>query len=243
VLLAKRLSRHGLTLSGGAVAFTVSQQAASACVPTALLRSTIEAATGVAAVQAAASGLVSSQVAALTRGVLKAMLMSRLKVAAAVLLSVGVVAGVAGALGHRVLAQTPAAPAPTFAATAVELEAEHKPEAAPEPPAVERAAPDRAKQDKLAARKARAASITAMVTGVDVAGRKVTLILRTNNVQMPFAEVTEEVDKDARIIVLDGGKEKEGKLADLVKGTVVDYLVAHLETPQVILEIRIRAKK
>jgi RNA polymerase sigma factor (sigma-70 family) len=242
-LLAKRLSRHGLTLSGGAVAFTVSREAASACVPTPLLLSTIEAATGVVATRAAASGLVSGQVAALTRGVLKAMLMRQLKVAAAGLLSVGVLAGAVGALGHRVMARAPAAPTPTFAATAVEVETEQKAEAAPEPPAVERTVADRAKQDKLAARKARAASITAVVVGVDVAGNKVTLNVRTNDVQMPFAEVTEEVDKDARIFVVDGGKEKEGKLANLVKGTVVDYLVAHLETPQVILEIRTRPGK
>lgn len=85
VMLAKRLARHGLTLSGGAVAVALSQNAASAGVPPSLLGSTVQAATLVAAGEAAA-GIVSTPVAALTEGVLKAMFMTKLKIAATMVL-------------------------------------------------------------------------------------------------------------------------------------------------------------
>src|SRR6266851_204758 len=88
VLLAKRLARHGLALSGGAVAVVLSQNAASACVPAPLVSSTVQAAALVAAGHAAA-GVVSAPVAALTEGVMKAMLMTKLKIATAVVLAVG----------------------------------------------------------------------------------------------------------------------------------------------------------
>jgi RNA polymerase sigma factor (sigma-70 family) len=81
VLLAKRLARHGLTLSGGAVAVALSQNAASAGVPASLLGSTVQAATLVAAGHTAA-GVVSTSVAVLTEGVLKAMFMTKLRIAA-----------------------------------------------------------------------------------------------------------------------------------------------------------------
>src|SRR5262249_30609313 len=88
VLLAKRLARHGLAMPGGAVAAALSHSAASACVPAPLLRSTIQAATLVAANHAAAE-VVSASVAALTEGVLKTIFLSRVKIATAVVLVVG----------------------------------------------------------------------------------------------------------------------------------------------------------
>ncbi len=88
-LLAKRLARHGLLVTGGTLAAVLSQNAASASMPTAVLASTIKAVTLVAAGQAASTGLVSVKVAALTEGVLKAMLMSKLKVVIAVVLVLG----------------------------------------------------------------------------------------------------------------------------------------------------------
>src|SRR5262249_37276831 len=88
--LAGRLARHGLTLAGGALAAVLSQGAASACVPKSLVVSAIKAATQFAAGQATASGMISVKVAALTEGVLKTMLLTKLKIATAVLLAVGV---------------------------------------------------------------------------------------------------------------------------------------------------------
>src|SRR5262249_37217186 len=91
-LLAKRLARHGLAVPGRALAAALSQSAASACVPSLLVGSTVKAAILLAAGQAAPAGLVSAKVAALTEGVLKAMLLTKLKIATAALL-VGVLGG------------------------------------------------------------------------------------------------------------------------------------------------------
>jgi RNA polymerase sigma factor (sigma-70 family) len=85
-LLARRLARHGLALSGGALAVALSQNTASASIPAPLVTSTVKAAACVAAGQAA---VVSAPVAALTKGVLKAMLVTKLKIATAVVLAVG----------------------------------------------------------------------------------------------------------------------------------------------------------
>ena len=87
-MLAKRLARHGLAVSGGVLATALCQNAASACLPGPLLVSTVEAATLLAAGKALATGAISAKVVALTEGVLKAMLMTKLKVALAVVLAV-----------------------------------------------------------------------------------------------------------------------------------------------------------
>ena len=56
-LLAKRLTRHGLTLSGGAVATILEQGTATACVPASLVASTVKAAATVAAGSAIAGAV------------------------------------------------------------------------------------------------------------------------------------------------------------------------------------------
>jgi RNA polymerase sigma factor (sigma-70 family) len=78
-LLARRLARHGLALSGASVAALLAESGASASVPAALLASTTKAALLVAAGQTAAAGLVSAQVAALSEGVLRMMFVAKLK--------------------------------------------------------------------------------------------------------------------------------------------------------------------
>jgi RNA polymerase sigma factor (sigma-70 family) len=87
-MLARRLARHGVALTGAAVAGVLSTSAASACVPVPLISTTIQAAALVAAGQATAA-VVSAPVAALTEGVLKAMFVTQLKTVSAVLLAVG----------------------------------------------------------------------------------------------------------------------------------------------------------
>jgi RNA polymerase sigma factor (sigma-70 family) len=89
-MLAHRLSRHRLAISGGILAALLSQNA-SASVPAFVIASTLKAANLLAAGQAAASGGISVKVAALAEGVLKTMLLSKLKIALAVLLAVAVV--------------------------------------------------------------------------------------------------------------------------------------------------------
>jgi RNA polymerase sigma factor (sigma-70 family) len=103
-LLARRLSRAGLTLSGGMIATAIARRATAGVVPPALMISTVKAAVRIAAGQAA-SGTVSAKVAILTEGVLKAMFLTRLKIATGVLLAVVAVASGLGALAHPAAAQ------------------------------------------------------------------------------------------------------------------------------------------
>jgi RNA polymerase sigma factor (sigma-70 family) len=105
VMLAKRLARHGVVLSGGALAVVLSQKAASAAMPTSVMTSTIKAVTSVAAGQAAAAGLVSAKVVALTEGVLRTMLLTKLKVPMAVLLVLGIACYGFGSLTYPATAE------------------------------------------------------------------------------------------------------------------------------------------
>jgi hypothetical protein len=91
-MLAKRLTGRGVALSGGALAAVLAQQAASAGVPYSVVHSTIKAASLLAAGKAAATGAISVEVAALTEGVMKAMLFTKLRAALAVVLILGFVA-------------------------------------------------------------------------------------------------------------------------------------------------------
>ena len=102
-MLAKRLARHGLVVSGGALATVLSQESASASVPTSAVSSTIKAASLLAAGNGAAS-ITSVKVAALTEGVLKAMFVAKLKVAGAVLLAVSLIGIGMTVITYRTLA-------------------------------------------------------------------------------------------------------------------------------------------
>jgi RNA polymerase sigma factor (sigma-70 family) len=84
-LLARRLSARGVVLPS-TLAAAIAGSGASACVPPTLVHSTIKAGTLVAAGQTAAEGVISAKVAALTGEVMKAMLLSKLKFGAVLLL-------------------------------------------------------------------------------------------------------------------------------------------------------------
>jgi RNA polymerase sigma factor (sigma-70 family) len=92
-LLAKRLRRHGLALSGGLAATLLCNGKALAHVPGALAASTAKAATLAAAGRAGAAGLVPTQVTALMEGVLKTMLLNKLTGTTALVLLAVLVAG------------------------------------------------------------------------------------------------------------------------------------------------------
>jgi RNA polymerase sigma factor (sigma-70 family) len=77
--LAERLARRGVALSGGALAALLSEGVASAAVPASLVAATAKAAAGPLAA-------VSVPVAFLTRGVLRAMLLTKIKLVAGVVL-------------------------------------------------------------------------------------------------------------------------------------------------------------
>ncbi len=102
--LAKRLTRRGVMVSGGALALVVARQA-SARVPTSLVGSTLRAATLAAAGQAAA-GVNSARIAALVEGVVKTMFLTKLKRVVAVLLGIVALGGAAGLI-HQVQAVEP----------------------------------------------------------------------------------------------------------------------------------------
>jgi RNA polymerase sigma factor (sigma-70 family) len=102
-LLAKRLRLRGATLPGGALAALLAHQAASACVPGSLSASTMQAA---AAFAAGSMAVLPASVAALTEGVLKTMLLNKLKLTAtAFLLATLALVGLAYLDGPRATAR------------------------------------------------------------------------------------------------------------------------------------------
>jgi RNA polymerase sigma factor (sigma-70 family) len=90
-LLAKRLTRHGLALSGASLAVLLSQDSVSGAVPASLVSSTVKAAALFAAGQALTSSAVSAAVGALAEGVIQAMVLSKVKFTLALLAVIGVV--------------------------------------------------------------------------------------------------------------------------------------------------------
>jgi RNA polymerase sigma factor (sigma-70 family) len=99
-LLRTRLVRRGLVLSAAVGAMNLGQGALTAAVPAPLVASTCKAALLFAAGEAAAGGLVSANVAALTKGVLKTMFLTKLKIATAIVLAVGLASTSAGVLTY-----------------------------------------------------------------------------------------------------------------------------------------------
>jgi RNA polymerase sigma factor (sigma-70 family) len=95
-MLARRLARHGVTLSLGVLTAALSPGVASAGVPPPLITATVDA--GMAAVGQGAARAISANIAALAEGVLNAMWVKSQKITAALLLSVGIVLGVATVL-------------------------------------------------------------------------------------------------------------------------------------------------
>jgi RNA polymerase sigma factor (sigma-70 family) len=94
-LLAKRLTRRGVVFSGGSVAAVLPAGAAPASAPHALVASTIQAASLWTAGKAAATGVISARVAALTEGVVRAMFLTKLKTGTCIL-ALAVLVGLGG---------------------------------------------------------------------------------------------------------------------------------------------------
>jgi RNA polymerase sigma factor (sigma-70 family) len=107
-LLARRLSRSGAAVSGAAVAAVLSQQAA-ASVPPAVTSATIKAASLFAAGEAAAPGALSGKAVALAEGVLRTMLITKLKIVTAVVVALAAL-GAGAALTQRAQADKPSGP-------------------------------------------------------------------------------------------------------------------------------------
>jgi RNA polymerase sigma factor (sigma-70 family) len=107
--LRARLSRRGLALSAGVLALALSEQAAAAALPATLVSATVPAGMLIAAGKTT-TGLVSARVAVLTKGALQAMGMTKIKVAAALLLVLGVLGWGTAAILQRVRADRDTAP-------------------------------------------------------------------------------------------------------------------------------------
>ncbi len=102
-LLRSRLLRRGIAPSI-ALLSAVFAETASATMPATLSLSTVKAATSVATEGFASVGLISTKVAALTEGVIKAMCLTKLKTAAVVVLAVMLASTGVGTLTYRTLA-------------------------------------------------------------------------------------------------------------------------------------------
>jgi RNA polymerase sigma factor (sigma-70 family) len=102
-----RLVRRGIALSTLLLSATLAEKAGPAAVPTGLAEATIK--TAFLATTGAAAGAVAAPIASLTEGVLKSMMLSQLKIGAAVVLAAGLLVTGAGTLTHRALADKEAA--------------------------------------------------------------------------------------------------------------------------------------
>jgi uncharacterized protein (TIGR03067 family) len=104
-LLRKRLTRRGLALSTAAFSAALLAEASTASLPPVLIDSTLKATMSFAAGDAAAVGLVSAQTAALTKGVLHTMFVTKMKTLAALVLALAVVVGGSGGFAYHLLAR------------------------------------------------------------------------------------------------------------------------------------------
>jgi Tol biopolymer transport system component len=123
--LRRRLVSRGLAFSGALVASQFYERSARAFVPTVLLNSTVKAASMDAVEQMTAAGALSVRVASLTRGVSKTMLVSRLRIGALLVLTMGLSGAVVVLAIQPTLAALPdAGPTLRLTSTATEPKAE-----------------------------------------------------------------------------------------------------------------------
>jgi RNA polymerase sigma factor (sigma-70 family) len=104
--LRSRLARRGLGVTAGALAASLSRPGAAAAAPPAFLRDTVKGAL-LFAQGGPVAGLVSTRVAALTKGALHAMLFNRMKVVAVALVALCLAGVGPGVLAYRALAEAP----------------------------------------------------------------------------------------------------------------------------------------
>jgi RNA polymerase sigma factor (sigma-70 family) len=108
VLLARRLARHGVAVPGGLLAVLLAERTAAVGLPAPLVAVTVRAAHALAT-GTLATGAISTTVATLSQGVIRTMLLSKLKVALTLVLAACLGASGAGLFLSRVLAEAPAA--------------------------------------------------------------------------------------------------------------------------------------
>lgn len=131
-VLRERLQRRGLAVSP-AVLFLLIPKFSPVALPEGIVTASAKAAVLIAAGNAAAPGLVSTQAAALTQGALRMMYMSKLKIAAVVLFGVVALTGAGVVTFHAAASDNQTAPRPTVRAAAPAAAATPAPAPAPAP--------------------------------------------------------------------------------------------------------------
>jgi RNA polymerase sigma factor (sigma-70 family) len=106
-LLRARLTRRGLALPAAGLVAALTESVSAASVPPALLQATVQAAVLGTAARAAAAGAVAAPVAALAQGVARTMFLSKLKIAALVILVLGLLGTGAGIASYQIWGRTP----------------------------------------------------------------------------------------------------------------------------------------
>ena len=218
-MLRQRLAGRGLALTVGSLAAALSQGAASAAVPAPLVGSTVQAATLFAAGKAAAAGIVSAKVVTITEGVLKAMFVTKLKIATAVLLTLGVLGSGVGVLTHRALAEPPKKEATANPKTEKEVPPNANPEKEQKPaPEVEKKPSQEV--EKPAGPQRKKPGTVGKLDAVDVGKNTITMTVTGKDGQPQ--QKTFAVGPEAEIL-LDG---KKAKLGDLKTGSEVRLALA-----------------
>lgn len=184
-LLRQRLQYRGMTLPAAALTAVLTARAVEAAPAISLVRTAARAALAFADPSAAAA--VSPRVAELAEGVLRAMFVSKLKIAAVMLLVIGVAAGGLWTQAHT------AAP-----------RAEAKAEAPPPKPAggdKKNAEPIRVRVVKP--KKGKLPQIFQQWTAIDVAQRQQLVPLVSGTIKVVAVEVGDQVEKGQPLITLD----------------------------------------
>jgi RNA polymerase sigma factor (sigma-70 family) len=99
-MLRNRLIRRGLALTASTFSTALLAEASAASLPTVLIDSTLKAAMSFAAGDAAAGGVVSAEAAALTKGVLHAMFMTKIKTLAMFVLALSLLIAGGGSFAY-----------------------------------------------------------------------------------------------------------------------------------------------
>jgi RNA polymerase sigma factor (sigma-70 family) len=204
--LRAQLARRGIAVSVGALTALLSEKASAAVTP-ALVSMICKAAIPFAAGNAAA-GLVSARAVAWTEGVLKAMLMTRLKFAGALVLVLALVATGAGLLPSLLAGSRPAAQGQR-----------------------EKIQPDR-QPERPGGREAPRTEVRGVLRSVDAG--KGTLTVSLGDGRLEATDKTFTLAKGAEIAIVSGGTIRrgaggtfrEGKLADLTPGAIVALLLS-----------------
>ena len=106
-LFRDRLLRRGVVVTGALLGTLLLEKAGSAAVSVSVAASTVKIASLLAAGQSAAAGLMTPQVGLLFKGGLKALLLAKMKIAAALVMALGIGGSAAGVAAYHAMAPEP----------------------------------------------------------------------------------------------------------------------------------------